>query len=213
VPLIRVSWHAARHPTERRALAAEYASAVRISEEHVDPTEVAKMVVEAAASRNGLEGQPGALCTDKPPRARHSDICGRPGPPRTLNVDVSAAVDPKRFITWLRGSDAAVSLAPERPPDSASWHNAGAGFANGFAAVSCRLQPRQKSYTAAISGTLQQVRDGTALPAIADPCVVTFPDSKLTTSAGHNWGGVSISDVSSKAHLYPRCLASTVQVN
>jgi len=40
-------------PAERRALAAEYASGVRISEERVDPTEVANIVIEAAAARNG----------------------------------------------------------------------------------------------------------------------------------------------------------------
>jgi len=40
-------------PTERRALAEEYASASRISEERVDPAEVAGIVAEAAGARNG----------------------------------------------------------------------------------------------------------------------------------------------------------------
>lgn len=43
----------ARSPSERRALAAEYGSTVRISEERVDPAEVAGIVAEAAAARNG----------------------------------------------------------------------------------------------------------------------------------------------------------------
>jgi hypothetical protein len=43
----------AKSPSERRALAADYASTVRISEERVDPTEVAGIVAEAAAARNG----------------------------------------------------------------------------------------------------------------------------------------------------------------
>ncbi len=40
-------------PSERRALAADYGSTVRISEERVDPAEVAGIVTEAAAARNG----------------------------------------------------------------------------------------------------------------------------------------------------------------
>ena len=43
----------AKSPSERRALAAEYGRTVRISEERVDPAEVAAIVVEAAAARNG----------------------------------------------------------------------------------------------------------------------------------------------------------------
>lgn len=43
----------ATSPSERRALAAEYGSTVRISEERVDPAEVAGIVAEAAAARNG----------------------------------------------------------------------------------------------------------------------------------------------------------------
>jgi hypothetical protein len=43
----------AKSPSERRALAANYGSTVRISEERVDPTEVAGIVAEAAAARNG----------------------------------------------------------------------------------------------------------------------------------------------------------------
>jgi hypothetical protein len=43
----------AKTPADRRALAKEYGSAVRISEEHVDPAEVASIVAEAAAARNG----------------------------------------------------------------------------------------------------------------------------------------------------------------
>jgi hypothetical protein len=43
----------AKSPSERRALAADYGSKVRISEERVDPAEVAGIVAEAAAARNG----------------------------------------------------------------------------------------------------------------------------------------------------------------
>ena len=43
----------ARNPRERRALAAEYGSKRRISEERVDPAEVASIVAEAANARNG----------------------------------------------------------------------------------------------------------------------------------------------------------------
>jgi hypothetical protein len=43
----------AKTPADRRALAKEYGSAVRISEERVDPAEVASIVAEAAAARNG----------------------------------------------------------------------------------------------------------------------------------------------------------------
>lgn len=43
----------AKSPSQRRALAAEYGSAVRISDERADPTEVAAIVAEAAAARNG----------------------------------------------------------------------------------------------------------------------------------------------------------------
>lgn len=43
----------AKSPAERRALAAEYGSERRISEERVDPAEVASIVEEAAEARNG----------------------------------------------------------------------------------------------------------------------------------------------------------------
>ncbi len=43
----------ANSPTERRALAAEYAAKRRISAERVDPIEVASIVAEAANARNG----------------------------------------------------------------------------------------------------------------------------------------------------------------
>jgi hypothetical protein len=43
----------AKNPAERRALAAEYGAERRISEERVDPAEVAGIVAEAAAARNG----------------------------------------------------------------------------------------------------------------------------------------------------------------
>jgi hypothetical protein len=43
----------ANSPTERRALAADYATVARISAERVDPTEVASIVAEAASARNG----------------------------------------------------------------------------------------------------------------------------------------------------------------
>jgi len=40
-------------PSERRALAADYGGRVRISDERVDPAQVAEIVAEAAAARNG----------------------------------------------------------------------------------------------------------------------------------------------------------------
>jgi DNA-binding IclR family transcriptional regulator len=43
----------AQKPAERLALAAEFGSSVRISEERVDPREVASIVAEACAVRNG----------------------------------------------------------------------------------------------------------------------------------------------------------------
>jgi len=43
----------ARNPAERRELAAEYGSKLRISAERVDPAEVASIVAEAASARNG----------------------------------------------------------------------------------------------------------------------------------------------------------------
>ncbi len=43
----------AKSPAERKALAAEYAAKRRISEERVDPVEVASIVAEAASARNG----------------------------------------------------------------------------------------------------------------------------------------------------------------
>lgn len=43
----------AKSPAERRELAAEYGSRRRISEERVDPAEVASIITEAASARNG----------------------------------------------------------------------------------------------------------------------------------------------------------------
>jgi len=43
----------AKSPSERRALALDYGSMVRITEERVDPTEITDIVAEAAAARNG----------------------------------------------------------------------------------------------------------------------------------------------------------------
>jgi hypothetical protein len=43
----------AKSPAERRALAVEYSSERRISEERVDPAEVANIVAQAASARNG----------------------------------------------------------------------------------------------------------------------------------------------------------------
>ncbi len=43
----------AQGPADRRALAAEYGGTVRFSENRVDPAEVAGIVAEAAAARNG----------------------------------------------------------------------------------------------------------------------------------------------------------------
>jgi hypothetical protein len=59
----------AKNPAERRALAAEYGAERRISEERVDPAEVASIVTEAATARNGW----------KVILAR----CGRPTKPRS----------------------------------------------------------------------------------------------------------------------------------
>jgi hypothetical protein len=42
-----------KSPAQRRALAEEYGRALRISEERVDPAEVASIVREAATARNG----------------------------------------------------------------------------------------------------------------------------------------------------------------
>jgi recombinational DNA repair protein (RecF pathway) len=43
----------AKTPAARRELAAEYGSTLRLSEERVDPAEVASIVAEAAIARNG----------------------------------------------------------------------------------------------------------------------------------------------------------------
>jgi hypothetical protein len=43
----------AKSPAERRALAKEYGQRVRITEERVDPDEVASIIVDAASTRNG----------------------------------------------------------------------------------------------------------------------------------------------------------------
>lgn len=43
----------AKSPADRRALAADYGSRVRIFEERVDPAEVASILAEAASARNG----------------------------------------------------------------------------------------------------------------------------------------------------------------
>jgi hypothetical protein len=43
----------AKTPAARRELAAEYGATLRLSEERVDPAEVASIVAEAAIARNG----------------------------------------------------------------------------------------------------------------------------------------------------------------
>jgi hypothetical protein len=43
----------AKSPAERRELVADYGSKRRISDERVDPSEVASIVAEAASARNG----------------------------------------------------------------------------------------------------------------------------------------------------------------
>lgn len=43
----------AKRPAERRELAEAYSTEMRISDERVDPAEVASIVQEAAAARNG----------------------------------------------------------------------------------------------------------------------------------------------------------------
>jgi hypothetical protein len=56
----------AKTPADRRALAKEYGSAVRISEERVDPAEVASIVAEAAAARSGWKVLLARCAPDRP---------------------------------------------------------------------------------------------------------------------------------------------------
>ncbi len=58
-----------RGPAERRALAKEYASTSRISEERVDPAEVANILAEAAGARNGWKVILARCAPTKRPRA------------------------------------------------------------------------------------------------------------------------------------------------
>jgi len=60
----------AKSPGERRALAAEYGSKRRISEERVDPAEVSSIVAEAANARNGWK----VILTRCAPSARPRSI-------------------------------------------------------------------------------------------------------------------------------------------
>ncbi len=59
----------AKTPAERRALAADYGSTVRISEERVDPAEVASIVAEAASARNGWKVILGRCAPTTKPRS------------------------------------------------------------------------------------------------------------------------------------------------
>jgi hypothetical protein len=61
----------ATSPAERRALAVEYGETRRISEERVDPAEVASIVAEAAATRNGWKV---ILARCAPPAERRSIV-------------------------------------------------------------------------------------------------------------------------------------------
>ncbi len=56
-------------PAAERALAKEYASTSRISEERVDPAEVANIVAEAAGARNGWKVILARCAPTKRPRA------------------------------------------------------------------------------------------------------------------------------------------------
>jgi hypothetical protein len=68
----------AKKPAERLALAADYGSSVRNSEERVDPNEVASIVAEACAVRNGWTVIL-ARCvpTDRPPSALPHSVLRR----------------------------------------------------------------------------------------------------------------------------------------
>ncbi len=73
----------ATSPKQRRDLADEYARSVRISEDRVDPDEVASIVVEAASARNGWKV---ILARCAPPRR-----AGRPATGAARLVEVDAA--------------------------------------------------------------------------------------------------------------------------
>ena len=112
----------AKSPAERRALAAEYGSERRLSEERVDPVEVASIVAEAANSRNGWKvilrrcapstksrsinaGKAIALASQNPTIATWKQ--GMPemafsSRPNTLNSSSSAAPPPKTDQAVLR---------------------------------------------------------------------------------------------------------------
>lgn len=64
----------AKGPAERRALATEYGSKRRISEERVDPAEVADIVAEAASVRNGWKAILTRCAPQRPPRAAASRV-------------------------------------------------------------------------------------------------------------------------------------------
>ncbi|WP_223643755.1 hypothetical protein [Corallococcus sp. EGB] len=59
----------AKSPAERRALAAEYGSKRRISEERVDPAEVASIIAEAASVRNGWKAILARCAPTRKPRS------------------------------------------------------------------------------------------------------------------------------------------------
>ncbi len=73
----------AKSPTERHALAVEYGSKTRISEESVDPAEVASIVTEAATARNGWK----VILARCAPIARPRTSCAID---RDLNANASA---------------------------------------------------------------------------------------------------------------------------
>jgi hypothetical protein len=60
----------AKSPAERRALAVDYGSERRISEERVDPAEVASIVLQAAIARNGWKVILARCAPTRKPRAR-----------------------------------------------------------------------------------------------------------------------------------------------
>ena len=64
----------AKTAAERRALAAEYGRAVRISANRVDPAEVVDIVGEAAAARNGWKVILARCAQVRPPRSVHAQL-------------------------------------------------------------------------------------------------------------------------------------------
>jgi hypothetical protein len=68
-----------KRPAERLALAEEYGREVRISEERVDDVEVASIVREAAAARNGWKVILARCIPTRRSAASSGAECDRPG--------------------------------------------------------------------------------------------------------------------------------------